>query len=248
MEYWTIAPLALGKGVRDRSLFTYLKDPGVKIEAGVLAWLVMSGKEKIIVDTGGLPLSKIPEFFKPFFQTAEQTLEAQLNRFNTSLDEIEIVINTHLHWDHCYGNSLFKKAHFFVQKKEIDYAKNPHPSHAIGYLVGQQGIDPPFERTNFDVLQGDVHLAQGIEVILTPGHTPGIQAVCIQTREGLYIIAGDTIPLFENMAVPDEARFLPSSIFIDLKDYSQSLDRIKKLGGFILPGHDLRVLEKTIYP
>jgi len=225
-----------------------MKDPGIKIELGILAWLVISGDEKIIIDTGPSHLSKTAEFHKPFFQLPEQTLEAQLARFATSFDEIKIVINTHLHWDHCYGNSFFKKARFYIQKREIDYARNPLPIHAKAYVVGQAGLTPPFEETDFDILQGDVELAPGVKVILTPGHSPGMQAVCVQTQKGLYTIAGDTIPLFENFAVPDDVPFLPGAIFIDLKEYFESLERIKKLGGFILPGHDLQVLEKTMYP
>jgi glyoxylase-like metal-dependent hydrolase (beta-lactamase superfamily II) len=159
-----------------------------------------------------------------------------------------MVINTHLHWDHCYGNSFFKKARFFVQKRELDYARNPLPLHEKGYEVRQEGVVPPFEGIPFDFLDGDADLAPGIKVLLTPGHTPGIQTVCVQTREGLYIIAGDNIPYFENMAVPDHRPFLPSPVYVDLKEYYESLERLKRLNGFILPGHDPRVMEKSIYP
>jgi len=64
----------------------------------------------------------------------------------------------------------------------------------------------------------------------------------------MYVIVGDTIPLFENLNVPDHDPFIPSGNFVDLKAYFTSLDRIKALGGTILPGHDPKVMEKSVYP
>jgi glyoxylase-like metal-dependent hydrolase (beta-lactamase superfamily II) len=246
--YWSIAPLNLGMAIRDKSFSIFFKDPGVKSEGMAIAWLLMRGKDKVLVDTGPLVLPETAEFHKPFTQTEEQTLEAQLMRFNTTPDDIEMVINTHLHWDHCYGNSLMKRARFFVQKREMDYARNPLPLHEKAYEVRQEGVIPPYEGIHFDFLEGDADLAPGIRVLLTPGHTPGIQTICVQTREGLYIIAGDNIPFFENMAVPDHRPFWPNPVFVDLKDYYESLDRVKRLKGFILPGHDPQVASKSIYP
>jgi len=248
MKYWNIAPLILGKGPRDKSFFTYLRDPGIKIEIAMLAWLVFNEDEKMIIDTGPSPPSRTAKFHKPVSQTPEQTLEAQLGRLHTGFDEIKIVINTHLHWDHCYGNSLFREARFYVQRREMDYARDPLPTSAQMYEAGQEGIEPPFEGIDFELLEGDTELAPGIRVMLTPGHTPGIQAVCVQTREGIYTIAGDTIPLFDNLKVPEHDPFIPSGNFIDLREYFTSLGRIKALGGTILPGHDPRVLEKSVYP
>ena len=248
MKYWTIAPLFLGRLVRDKSFLIYFKDPGVKIDIGILAWLLLCEDEKIIVDTGPSPLKETAEFHMPFFQAPEQRLEAQLKRFNTSPDEIKIVIYTHLHWDHCYQNFLFKKANIFVQKKELDYAKNPLPVQVKAYDVGQEGIVPPFRGVDFEVIEGDMEPAPGIEILLSPGHTPGMQTVCVKTREGVYILAGDTLPLYENMNVPEGTPYLPNGIYVDLKKYYKSLDRIKKMDGCILPGHDLQVLKKIMYP
>jgi len=238
---WTITPLILATAVRDKSQSLLYRDFGVKHEGAVLAWLLMNGKEKILVDTGACGPVKTPEFDKRYAQTPEQTLEAQLMRVNTSLDEITTVINTHLHIDHCSGNVLFKKARFLVQKREMEYARNPLPIHKPPYEVKLTGI-------HFELLDGDTDVASGVNVILTPGHSPGSQSVLVQTAEGLYIIASDNIPYFENMAVPDTDPFWPSAIYVDLREYYESLDRVKSLGGFVLPGHDLLVLKKNVYP
>ncbi len=238
---WTIAPLIVATAVRDKSQSLLHRDFGVKMEGAVLAWLLMSGSEKILVDTGACGRVATAEFYKRYSQTPEQTLEAQLTRFNTSPDEISTVINTHLHLDHCSGNVLFKRARFFVQKREMEYARNPVPIHKPVYDVDLSGI-------TFELLDGDAEVADGVQVILNPGHTPGSQAVLVQTAQGLYIIAGDNIPFFENMRVPENEPFWPNAIYVDLREYYESLNRVKKLGGYILPAHDLLVLQKTVYP
>jgi glyoxylase-like metal-dependent hydrolase (beta-lactamase superfamily II) len=199
----------------------------------------MSENMKVLVDTG--PFSPTKGMDPLFAQTAEQTIEAQLSRFGATPDDIKMVINTHLHTDHCSGNAYFKNVRCLVQKREIEYARDPLPVDRPAYAVELEGID-------FQLLEGDLEVTPGIQVILTPGHTPGSQAVLVHTRQGLYVIAGDSIPNFENMAMPDNESFWPSGAYIDLREYYRSLDRLKALGGFILPSHDLLVLKKTLYP
>ncbi len=240
-QQWTIAPLILATAIRDKSQSLLHREFGVKMEGAVLAWLLVSGSEKILVDTGACGRVATAEFYKRYSQTPEQTLEAQLTRFDTFPDEISTVINTHLHLDHCSGNVLFKNARFFVQKREMEYARNPVPIHKPVYDVDLSGI-------KFELLDGDAEVADGVQVILNPGHSPGSQAVLVQTAQGLYIIAGDNIPFFENMRVPENEPFWPNAIYVDLREYYESLNRVKKLGGYILPAHDLLVLQKTVYP
>jgi glyoxylase-like metal-dependent hydrolase (beta-lactamase superfamily II) len=108
-----------------------------------------------------------------------------------------------------------------------------------------------FGGMTFEYLDGDAEIVPGVKAILTPGHSPGSQALLVDTAKGLYVIAGDTITHFENMDVPAGDSFWPNAIYTDLSEYYGSLDRLRDLrdhGGFILPGHDMLVLEKSIYP
>jgi N-acyl homoserine lactone hydrolase len=240
-DRWTIAPLVLATGVVERSLTLFHRDHGVKKEGPVVAWLLENGDRKILVDTGIFGPLDTSDRIGVFSRTPEQGLEVQLGRFNTSPGEIDLVINTHLHHDHCGGNGYFSKARFVVQKREMEYAKHPLPVTSPDYQV-------EIREGDFDLLEGDAEIAPGIRVILTPGHTLGSQAVLVETASGLYVIAGDTVPHFENMEVPANEPFWPTGIYIDLRDLYASLDRLKSLGGFILPGHDMLVLKKNIYP
>jgi N-acyl homoserine lactone hydrolase len=238
---WTIAPLLMATSVVDRSQGLLHRDPGTKVENGIFAFLLQKGKEKILVDTGVCGFEMNPWFAPYFTVTPEQSLEAQLRRFDTSVEEITTVINTHLHIDHCYGNELLGNARFLVQRKELDYWRKPLRAHRQAYRV-------PLDETKFELLEGDTEITAGIKVITTPGHSPGSQSVLVETEKGLYILAGDCIPQFENMAVPDGQPFWPSGIFVDLAEYYQSLERLRGLEGTILPGHDLKLTDRERYP
>lgn len=239
-KLWKIAPLVLGMAVMDKSRVSLLGPLGVNVEEAILAWLLISGKDKILVDTGlgMLKDSDIPKFFR---QPPEQTLAHQLGRFELVPDDITLVINTHLHIDHCGGNIKFRNARCLVQRKELAYAQAPFPVHKPAY-------DMDLKRIRFEVLDGDTDIIPGITLLLMPGHSPGSQAVVVETEKGPHILAGDIISHFENMAVNDEESFLPGAFYLDLKEYYQSLDRLKNMEGVILPGHDPLVLKKRVYP
>ncbi len=240
-DKWIIAPLVLGTAVRDKSQSLLFRDIGIKMESPILAWLLMSGDKKVLIDTGAFGPVERPEVSSRYNQIPEQTIKQQLGRLNTTFDEITTVINTHLHLDHAGGNAYFTKARFLVQRREMEYTKNPVPIHKGAY-------DLDFAGMKFEYLDGDAKIVSGIRVILTPGHSPGSQAVLVETTAGIYIIAGDTITHFEQMSIPGSDSFWPGAVYVDLREYYQSLDRLKQLGGFILPGHDMLVLKKDRYP
>ncbi len=128
-----------------------------------------------------------------------------------------------------------------MQRSELEYALNPLPAHRPAY-------DVDLSRMDLDLLDGDAEIADGIRVMVTPGHSPGSQAVLVDTESGLFVIAGDTIAHYVNMDVPKGASFWPGPLYVDLKEYYESLNRLRDLGGTILPGHDPLVLKKTVYP
>jgi glyoxylase-like metal-dependent hydrolase (beta-lactamase superfamily II) len=239
-KHWEIAPLLLGTTEKDKSQVLLHGPLAVRMEGAVLAWLLISGDDRILVDTG---LGKLDtaDVKSRFLRTPEQFVDRQLMRFDTTLQDIPVVINTHLHHDHCGGNEHFKNARLLVQKKELEYALNPLPVHEQFYAV-----DP--SEMKFELLDGEAEIAPGVKVMLTPGHSPGSQSVLVDTSKGLYVLVADAITHFENMSVPDGHSFRPGPIYVDLRQVYESLDRLKNLRGTILPGHDPQVLQQKTYP
>ncbi|HUJ69648.1 MAG TPA: MBL fold metallo-hydrolase, partial [Syntrophorhabdales bacterium] len=121
---WTIAPLVLATAVRDLSQVLLMAPMGTGVDGAVLAWLLLSGDEKILVDTG-FGAMDTPDLKNNFSRTSEQSLESQLARFNIVPEEIRLVVNTHLHVDHCSGNCFLPNARFLAQKTELEYARDP---------------------------------------------------------------------------------------------------------------------------
>jgi N-acyl homoserine lactone hydrolase len=237
---WTIAPLVLATALRNLSQVLLMSPPGASVDGAVLAWLIRSKDDVVLVDTG-FGSMETEDQKGNFSRTPEQTLEAQLHRFDVTPQEIRLVVNTHLHIDHCAGNCFLPNARFVVQRSELQYALDPLPAHRPAYDVDLSGM-------NLDPLDGDAEITDGIRVMVTPGHSPGSQAVLIDTESGLFVLAGDTIAHYVNMEVPKGDSFWPGPLYVDLREYYESLNRLRDLGGTILPGHDPLVLTKTIHP
>ncbi len=236
---WTIAPLLLATAVRNISQIIIMSPPGGNMDGAVIGWLVRSENETVLVDTG-FGSMETEDQKGQFSRTPGQTLEAQLKRFDIVPEEIGLVVNTHLHIDHCAGNCFLPNARFVVQRGELEYALDPLPAHGPAYDVDLSSME-------LDLLDGDAEITDGIRVIVTPGHSPGSQAVLVDTESGLFVLAGDTIAHYVNMDVPKGDSFWPGPLYLDLREYYESLNRLRDLGGTILPGHDPLVLTETIY-
>lgn len=247
MKY-KITPLNLGETALDsKSRFTYFKDFGVSIQFSFIAWVIDGGGTKILVDSGVCDPEWVARYrngrqVKPGpFGDFASTLRA----YGIQLKEIDLVICTHLHWDHCCNHRLLPNAKLLVQHDELAYAMAPVPAQRVAYGWAQNEI-PPFlwAAERYLAIKGDKEILPGISVLRTPGHTPGHQGVLVNTDSGKILIAGDCIPLFENW----ETR-TPSGLYVNIEEYQDTFDKIETLRDvFILPSHDLRVFEKEFYP
>jgi N-acyl homoserine lactone hydrolase len=248
---WTIWPIKMGEG-RDteKSGLTHGINHGVKIDIAYIVYVIKGGAETIIVDTG---LSD-PEWVAKYHQRKlydYQDLPKALKKLGIHPDDIRLVICTHLHWDHCFNNDLFKNAKIVVQREEIRYAIAPLPMHALFYESQLIKMRPPWLKAieNIEIVDGDREIVPGIDVVTIPGHTPGSQGVNVKTAKGNYFIASDFCPLFENWeGNPPLMKHIASPIHVDLEDYHRSFKKVEKYADFVLPGHDIKVFEKERYP
>lgn len=235
MSHYTIQPLRVGT-VRRKKKNRLNPDADEQLkESPLISYYLEGNGHKIIIDTGG----PLPDGMKwqPYSRSENEHLDKALLNIGVSPEDIDMVILTHLHWDHASSNHLFPNARFIAQKQEYDYLAAPEPK--LGYerdLVLQ---------TKYELVDGDCDIAEGISVVLTPGHTRGMQCVVVETNGGKYIILGDLVLSFEDWeAIPP----VPNPINYDQDIITESIDKIKKMGGNVLVGHDDKVFAQIVYP
>jgi glyoxylase-like metal-dependent hydrolase (beta-lactamase superfamily II) len=143
----------------------------------VYAFLVEHPDGPVLIDTGvGLGNEIIDQMYSP----VRHDLDAALADHGITTDDITTVITSHLHFDHCGQNNRFTHAEVLVQRTEVEAAREPL------YTVPEWAFPDGVELTEID---GDHHVAPGIEIIATPGHTAGHQSVLIDDGNGQRTIA-----------------------------------------------------------
>lgn len=253
MSQYEIVPLLNGEFInQEKSKFTYGSNFGVKFRAPILAYLVRGGGRSILVDTGGADGEWCRQHHSEVHQTEEMTILNALGRHGLSPADLDCVVNTHLHYDHCFGNPLFRGRKIYVQQKEIDFAENPVPSFLHTYEHERAGFFPKWKvnREDLVAVDGDVEIAPGVRLVLLPGHSLGFQGVLVDTKAGNCLIAGDFIPLLENWLGNAKNRRVITGMCVSMIDAYKSFEKIEGLcvGDRILAGHDPLVLEHETYP
>jgi N-acyl homoserine lactone hydrolase len=245
-----IRPISTGRFMEfEKSVFTYGLNQGVKIEAPILMWFIEGAENRILVDSG----VSDPEWALRHHRTiVREEHEDPLNaiaRLGLKPEDIDIIVNTHLHWDHCFNNHLFPNARILVQAEELRYAIAPLPCHALPYEAQVSGMTPPWIRAmgRIEVVEGEMEIEEGILLVPLPGHTPGFHGVLVDLQSGPCLIAGDACPLFQNWDGDGQAHHIPPGIHVDLRDCYGSFRKMEALAGMVLPGHDLRVLKNELY-
>jgi len=130
--------------------------------------------------------------------------------------DVTMVVNSHLHFDHCGQNAVFKHAPFFVQRSELERARREARPLADWF---------DFAGARFELLDGAATIADGVRALATPGHTVGHQSILVD-GEGEEVLIGDaayTSRLYED---PDRER-LPAGQATDREAWGRSLRQVR---------------------
>ncbi|MBI2067952.1 MAG: N-acyl homoserine lactonase family protein [Deltaproteobacteria bacterium] len=245
-----IFPLKTGTIHCNKSIITLGRDFDQWIDIPSVAWLVETSNKMILVDTGMCDSARADRYhYSGSCQKENERIDRVLDQKGYSVDDIDMVIFTHLHWDHCSNCDLFRKATFYIQKREIVFARDPIPPYYHSYESAEVGLKAPFQSLKFEVIDGDCDIAPGIRILTTFGHSPGHQSVQVTTERGRYVIAGDAIMSYENLERDDKKGVAYRMIgrYMDFEKTWRSLEKITAAADFILPSHDDRVFEKSFY-
>ena len=225
----------------EKSMMTYLVDAGRQATRVNYVWYIEGAGEKILVDAGGDVAFMSKNIGRPVQEI--QTLDSGLSKLGLSFGDIDLIILTHLHYDHVAQASLFPNARFLIQKRELEFAQNPHPSVALYYYKES------FGGLNFEVIGGDTKISEEVSVISTPGHSPGGQSVSIKTAQGIAIIAG-LCTIRDNFEPPSPVTLpvITPGIHTNTLDAYDSVLRIKEMANIAVPLHDPKYRQKTSIP
>ncbi|GEO26500.1 N-acyl homoserine lactonase family protein [Alicyclobacillus acidoterrestris] len=250
-DFPIIIPLLVGVLTIEKSNFVYSRYQGTKIEAPCIMFVIDVGGKKIVVDTGPCDSEKAAKYHGPLRRDPSMHPESALQSIGINSDDVEFVILSHLHWDHCSNCKMFKNATFIVQETELQYAVTPNEVQKAQYEMGFPGVIPPWVEVlpQISTVSGDVHdFQKGVHLITLPGHTPGLMGVAVETQKQLYILASDCVPLVENWMGDNRLSHIPNGLHIDLAAYENSFKKLEKLGGTVLAAHDFETLKHSVYP
>jgi glyoxylase-like metal-dependent hydrolase (beta-lactamase superfamily II) len=177
--------------------------PDHLVEISLNCFLLKMPAELVLVDTGvGDKLVEGALSSTYAVRRERGGLAESLNSLGFKAEDIGLVINTHLHFDHCGGNTVgaessacvpaFPRAEYVVQRGERDFALDPPPRERPNYLA--ETFVPVETSGRLRTVEGDADIRPGIRVLLTPGHTPYHQSVRVESRGEVLIVLGDLVP------------------------------------------------------
>jgi glyoxylase-like metal-dependent hydrolase (beta-lactamase superfamily II) len=174
-----------------------------RLRAGLNSVLIRGGEKTVLIETGiG---NKLNEKMRKIYGHEEKLLKS-LESVSVAPEDIDVVINTHLHFDHCGWNTVYRdgravptfpKAQYYVQEGEWRHAQLQTERDRISYI--SDNYNPLIESGKMTLLNGDQQLLPGISVRVFKGHTEYMQAVIIESqgRKACYI--SDLIPTTQHL-------------------------------------------------
>jgi len=238
MTTYKIHPIVTGTKVFDKSMMTYQANTGTEFTIPIYTWYIEGGDKKILVDTGEMhPLKS--EAREQAIGGKIYTFEEGLQKWNLTPEEIDIVIHTHLHNDHCENDYKCTHAKFYIHEQELKAITHPHP---LDYRYLEDYIDEIRESDQIITVTEDMEIVPGISVIHTPVHTKGGLSIRINTKKGNAIITGFCI-IHENFNPPPEIKamemdVIPPGTHINVEQSYDIMLKIKESADILIPLHE----------
>lgn len=248
MSLFKIHPIVMGTKIFDQGMMTYQYNYGKPYTIPIYCWYLEGGSSRILVDTGEMNPISSPEREKSI-NGRIYTFEQGLARFGLKPEDIDIIIHTHLHNDHCENDYKCAKAAIYVHEKELAHVHDPHP---LDFRYLEDFILDVEENGQIRVVTGDQEIVPGIQVVHTPAHTEGGLTVLIDTEKGRAAITGFCI-IMENLFPPKqitamEMEVIPPGTHINANEAYDILLKVKGMAEIILPLHEPAFAAMDVIP
>jgi len=213
--------------------------------------LVRAGRKNILVETGNGTKWDPKQRAIYAVQDGDPLMDS-LARAGVGPEQIDLVINTHLHFDHCGGNTrivsgrikpAFRRARYVVQRGELEHAASPTERDRASYVP--ENFAPISEAGLWDLVEGDTEILPGISVALIPGHNATIQAVKITGGGKTLAFVADLIPTRHHIPLPWIMAYDLYPLQT-LETKRQWIPRMVAEGWVVVFGHDPDVAAATL--
>lgn len=238
MQTYKIHPMVMGTKIFDKGMMTYQHDYGKPYTIPIYSWYLEGGDQKILIDTGEMnPIQSAER--ENAINGKIYTFEDGLALYGLTPGDIDIVIHTHLHNDHCENDYKCENAKFFIHEKELARIHDPHP---LDYRYLEDYIEEIEENGQIETVAGDREIVEGIFVMHTPVHTDGGLSVLVETTEGTAVITGFCV-IMENFYPPKEIRamemdVIPPGTHVNVYEAYDIMQKIKETADILIPLHD----------
>ena len=240
MAQYKIHPIVLGTKIFDKTMMTYQNGGGRQYTIPIYSWYLEGGNRVILVDTGEMhPIRS--EGRETAIGGRIYTFQEGLARWGLKPEDIDVVIHTHLHNDHCENDFLCSRASIYAHTEELKSIHNPHP---LDFRYMEDYILDVEEKGQIRVVEEDIEVLPGIRMMHTPAHTPGGMSIAVETASGTAVITGFCV-IDENFNPPKEIRALelevipPGTLVNSYAAYDILLD-VKKTADILIPLHEPR--------
>ena len=238
MSTYKIHPIVMGTKIFDKSMMTYQHGNGETYTIPIYSWFIEGGDKKILVDTGEIS-PVISDSREKSIHGKIYTFEEGLSKWNLIPEDIDIVIHTHLHNDHCENDYKCQNAVFYVHQKELDRIHDPHP---LDFRYLEDYIIDVEEAGRIKIITEDIEIVPGIRVMHTPAHTDGGLSVIIETAKGKAIITG-FCTIMENFYPPKEITamemdVIPPGTHVNVYEAYDIMLKVKNAAEILLPLHE----------
>jgi glyoxylase-like metal-dependent hydrolase (beta-lactamase superfamily II) len=179
-----------------------------RIQLGLNCLLIRTGRENVLIDTG-LGDKEDAQFQKMFAVERIPTLRDSLKVQGLGPEDIHMVVNTHLHFDHAGGNTVreegnvvptFPKAKYIVQRGEYEDAARANERTRASYR--REHFTPVAHVDQWEFVDGETELLPGVTVVVTEGHTRCHQSIKIESEGQVAFYLGDLIPTVSHLPLP----------------------------------------------
>jgi len=206
----------------------------------ILTYLIKAEDSTILVDTSFDKPERPDLKATGYERSPAQELITQLKNLDVEPDGVDIVVNTHLHEDHCGNNKLFRKSKYLIQKEELRHAFVPDDNErdSNGPFYKRADFD---HSLNYETITGDYAITKGVQIVSTPGHTAGHQSLVVELRKRNFVIASDAVFTERNWTEAE----LPGLLY-DSASYKESIRKLRSVNNaFVYFPHDMDFFSRS---